>query len=330
MSTADYSANHERVDGIEVVRLSDAAAGLEAAIAVSVGNMAYELTAGGRNVLWFPFDGPANLKANPALCGIPFLAPWANRLDEDAYWVDGTRYLLNPGLGNLRRDGNGKPIHGLLNFSPAWALEDAGADHESAYATSRLEFWKRPEMMAQFPFAHTISMTYRLVGGALEVETALENLSETPLPVSIGYHPYFQLHDASRDEWKAYLAARSHVILDDRLIPTGERRPVTFANPHPLSSGQLDDVFTDLVRDPDGRAVFSVEGRRQRISVTYGTKYRVAVVYAPEGREFICFEPMAAVTNAFNLAHAGKYSELQTVAPGGVWRESFWITPTGF
>jgi aldose 1-epimerase len=313
-----------------VVRLSDAAARLEAAIAVSVGNMAYELTAGGKNVLWFPFDGPARLRANPALCGIPFLAPWANRLDADAYWVDGTRYQLNPGLGNLRRDGNGKPIHGLLNFSPAWTLEDAGADHESAYVTSRLEFWKRPEMMAQFPFAHSISMTYRLRGGVLEVETALENFSHTPMPVAIGYHPYFQLHDAPRDEWKARLAAASQVVLDDGLIPTGERRPMPFASPHALSSGQLDDVFTDLVREPDGRAVFSVEGGRQRISVAYGPKYCVAVVYAPEGRDFICFEPMTAVTNAFNLAHAGRYPELQTVPPGGVWRESFWISPSGF
>jgi aldose 1-epimerase len=54
------------------------------------------------------------------------------------------------------------------------------------------------------------------------------------------------------------------------------------------------------------------------------------VVYAPKGREFVCFEPMAAVTNAFNLAHAGKYPELQSVPAGGRWRESFWVTPGGF
>jgi aldose 1-epimerase len=218
----------------------------------------------------------------------------------------------------------------LLNFSPAWRLEDARADDESAYATSRLEFWKRPTMMAQFPFAHTIAMTYRLSGGVLEVETALENLSEARLPVAIGYHPYFQLHDAPRDEWAANLAARSHVVLDDLLIPTGQRQLVSLAAPHRLSSGQLDDVFTDLARGPDGRAEFAVQGRRQRISVTYGPKYQVAVVFAPQGWDFICFEPMAAVTNAFNLAHAGRYPELQTVPPGGVWRESFWITPSGF
>jgi aldose 1-epimerase len=39
---------------------------------------------------------------------------------------------------------------------------------------------------------------------------------------------------------------------------------------------------------------------------------------------------MAAITNAFSLAHAGVYKELQSIAPGGQWRESFWVTPTGF
>ena len=62
----------------------------------------------------------------------------------------------------------------------------------------------------------------------------------------------------------------------------------------------------------------------------YGPKYPVAVVYAPPGKEFICFEPMAAITNGFNLAHAGVYKELQSVAPGSDWRESFWIAPSGF
>jgi aldose 1-epimerase len=54
------------------------------------------------------------------------------------------------------------------------------------------------------------------------------------------------------------------------------------------------------------------------------------VVYAPDGRDFICFEPMAALTNAFNLAHAGLYRELQSIPPGERWQESFRISVSGF
>ena len=45
---------------------------------------------------------------------------------------------------------------------------------------------------------------------------------------------------------------------------------------------------------------------------------------------FICFEPMAGITNALNLAHKGAYKELQYIKPGGTWQESFWIRPSGW
>lgn len=323
--SAAYSASRTAIGGVEVVKLTDAARQTEVAIAIGAGNMAYELKVRGNNFFWFPFADPAELLQHPRFCGVPFLAPWANRLDGDSYWVNGKQHQLNPQIANFRRDPNGKPIHGLVNYSPDWTLVSADADDHSAQATSRLEFGAHPALMAQFPFAHTITMTYRLAGGILQVETALQNRASEPLPVAIGYHPYFRLHDAPRDQWKVHLAARSHLVLNAQLIPTGEGKPVEFSDPHALTSSALDDVFSDLVRDGDGRARFWVEGLRQRVTVVYGPKYQVAVVFAPPGQEFICFEPMAAVTNAFNLAHAGLYPDLQTIPPGGEWCESFWI-----
>lgn len=329
---ANYSAIRTSVEGVEVVRLADAARKMEVSIVPKAGNNAYEIKVNGRNIVWFPPGSPAAYKAKPTvLCGVPFLAPWANRLDQDAYWANGKKYLINPGLGNIRRDANQLAIHGLLVFSSAWEVAAVEADAQSARATSRIEFSKHPELMAQFPFAHTIEMTYRLREGALEVETVLRNHSFAPMPVAVGFHPYFVVPDAPRDQWKAHVAARTQLVLNDKLLPTGETRPAKFADPQPLAGTQLDDVLTGLVRE-NGKATFWVEGRKQRISVVFGPKYPIAVVYAPKapGRDFICFEPMAAPTNAFNLAHEGKYSELQTIAPGGEWRESFWIVPSGF
>ena len=162
------------------------------------------------------------------------------------------------------------------------------------------------------------------------METALENHSTEPMPVGVGYHPYFQVHDAPRDQWKVHIAARDRLTLSPLLIPTGERTPVTLADPLPLEGTQLDDVFGGLVRGAEGRAEFSVQGKNEKVSVIYGPKYTVAVIYAPRGRGFICFEPMSAVTNGFNLAHAGLYKELHSVPAGGSWRESFWIATNGF
>ena len=320
-----YSADRTTVGGVEVVQLAHAASATEVAVAIGAGNIAYQFKVRGNHYVWFPFPGPAELLEHPRTCGVPFLAPWANRLDGDSYWVNGKQYTLNASLANFHRDSNGKPIHGLLRYSRDWELVSAEADAASAQVTSRLDFGLHPDLMAQFPLAHTIFMTYRLSGARLEVETVLQNQAAGPLPVAIGYHPYFQLNDTPRDQWKVHLAARSHLALNEQLIPTGERKPIEFRDPHLLQDGPLDDVFSDLIRGTDGRARFRVQGREQSITVSYGPKYPVAVVFAPPGQNFICFEPMTAVTDAFNLAHAGVFPGLQSVPVGGEWRESFWI-----
>jgi aldose 1-epimerase len=51
---------------------------------------------------------------------------------------------------------------------------------------------------------------------------------------------------------------------------------------------------------------------------------------APPNRGFMAFEPMVAITNALNLAQKGVYKDLQSIAPGGSWEESFWVRTKGY
>jgi len=97
-------------------------------------------------------------------------------------------------------------------------------------------------------------MTYRLRDGAVDVETAIENHGADPMPVAIGYHPYFRLHAAPRDQWHVHFAAREHMTLNPQLIPTGASKPLAYEDPQTLTAIQLDDVFGNLIRDPDGQA----------------------------------------------------------------------------
>jgi aldose 1-epimerase len=329
-SAATYTAERGNRDGIEIVRLTDPTHKTEVTVVPSFGNNSVEMKVNGKNVFWFPLTNLAELASKPPFAANPFLAPWANRLDHDGFYANGKHYALDANLKNYRTDPNKQPIHGLLAYAKEWKVVEVKADDSKAEVTSRLEFYRYPDYMAQFPFAHTIDMTYRLQDGILEVATSIENHAVEPMPLSVGYHPYFKLHDSPRDQWKVRVAARDHLMLSPQLVPTGETKPVQLVNPMPLDGTQLDDVFTGLVRGESGRAEFSVEGTKEKISVLYGPKYPVAVVYAPSGRDFICFEPMSGPTNAFNLQHAGKYKDLQTIAPGGRWRESFWIQPSGF
>lgn len=321
-----YNAERLTVDSVEVVRLTDAEHAVELSICPSIGNIAYDLRVHGKPILLAPPAPLSEWKAKPSQAGIPFLGPWANRIDGDAYWVNGKKYHLNPDLGNLRRDPNGLAIHGLLLFAPDWIVVRLYADEGVALVTSRLYFSKHPQWMAQFPFAHTIEMTHRLAGGVLEISTAIENHSIEPLPLCIGFHPWYQIPDCSRDQWTVHLPVRKHYQLSSRLVPTGETEPVNLPDPVALAGRKLDDVFGDVNHADE----FWVEGAGRRISVRFGEKFPVAIAYAPEDRNVICFEPMTAVTNAFNLAHAGIYKNLPVIPPGEIWKESFWIRASGF
>ena len=218
----------------------------------------------------------------------------------------------------------------MLASSPLWEATDLGADKTSAHVTSRLQFWKYPDLMANWPFAHEYEMTYRLSGGMLQVSTTVKNLSAEAMPVALGFHPYFNLPGVPRSEATAHIAARKHVETDADLVATGELTPNQLPNQVSLKDHNFDDGFTDLIRNSDGLAVFSVQAGSKKIEVMYGPKYQVAVVYSPPSQNFICFEPMTAITNGINLAHDGKYAELQTVASGATWSESFWIRFSGF
>jgi len=300
----------------DLVQLEDAGRQIVVAIAPSAGNLTREMTVKGHQVL-----GPQ---------GIPFLAPWANRLDEQAFYANGKRYGFDMQLGNVRGE---HPIHGFL-AAAKWEVVEAKADASSAWVTSRLEFFKQPDWMAQFPFAHTISVTHRLQDGALDIAIELRNLSAEPMPVAIGFHPYFRVDDSPRDAWTIAIGARTEWVLAPDKIPTGETRAIEQRFPDPrgalLRDHDLDHVFGDLIRDASGRAVMSVAGTSQKIDVAFGQNYRAAVVYAPKGRDFICFEPMAGITDAMNLAQRGLYKDLQQIPAGGTWQEHFSIRPSGF
>lgn len=341
-----YSAKQ---DG-DVVRLQDAKSRIAVSILPSVGNIAFEMTVKGQNVLRWPYMSVEEFKTRPGLSGIPFVGPWANRLDEQAFYANGKRYPFDMALGNVR---GAIPIHGFLSTTNEWKVAEVKADASSAWVTSVLEFFRQPSWMKQWPFAHRIEVAYRLRAGALEVTTTIANMSAEPMPVAIGFHPYFTLTDSPRSEWTIAVAARTRWLLAPNKVPTGETEPIERLFPNPraamLADYNLDDVFADLVRDGDGRATMSVAGKSQRLDVSVGPNFKSMVIWAPHpantgrgsqnlggtgqanpDRNFICFEPMAGVTDAINLAHKGLYKDLQSVPPGGTWRESFWVRTSGF
>ena len=324
----------------DVVTLSDKQSDIVVRVLTTASN-AYQMTVKGEDVIRKTWNTLEEIRPRMGLNGVPLLWPYANRLDEQGFYANGKKYSFDLGLGNTGT--NPIPIHGFLTTADAWKLVEAKADARSAWVTMKLEFFRIPRYMKQFPFAHTLTMTYRVQDGALEVRTRIDSLSDEPIPVAIGFHPYFQLTDSPREEWRLVVGAKTHWLLDDRKLPTGQTQPITSILPTPtqvpVKDVTLDDIFTDLERDGQGRATMTVSGKKQELDVVVGPKFKTILVLSRDNnanrlpataRGTVAFEPMAAITNALNLSHKGLYKELQSIEPGGSWEESFWIRPRGF
>ena len=228
-------------------------------------------------------NGLAAYEAKGSTMGIPLLYPWANRLSGLDYEIAGKRVSLDPDSPRLRLDPNGLPIHGLLAANPHW--------ERSGGLEARLDFGAQPELLEAFPFPHELLMDVALDETGLRIRTTVQANEDSPVPISFGFHPYLTLPDVPCEEWHVELPVETHLLLDDKGIPTGETEKAGDLD-GPLEHRTFDDAYSRITGD------FALRGGGRRMSVSFEDGYPYAQVYAPEGQALICFEPMTAPTNA--------------------------------
>src|SRR3954447_21335054 len=159
--------------------------------------------------------------------GIPFLHPWATRLD-------GWRH----DAPEVPRDEHGLQIHGVR--PRAWSVEAAAADAVTATL---------PFTSTAFPFAHTVHQDVRVTPEALRITTSVVAGGGVGVPISFGFHPYLVLPGVPRAEWELTLPARRHLLTDARGIPTGATRRER-AERAPLGHRTFDDGYDALGHAP--------------------------------------------------------------------------------
>jgi aldose 1-epimerase len=336
LNVTSISVEKRTQEGHTVYRLLDSRRNMEFSIVPEIGNWGYQFKVNGKDVILPPDSIDRHLRDRLLGRGNPLMAPFANRIDRDHYFFEDRKYVLNGELGNFLRDPvSHYPIHGLLAFDQRWEVNRVHAsDTAGAVICSRLEFYKYPDLMAQFPFAHIHEVTYRLKGGKLQCATKITNLGRSAMPIHFGYHPYF-VPDGPREAWTLHVAARSHWIVTPDLIPTGELEDAESYLPGcagglRLGETFIDAGFTNFIRDKNDRTHFWVKGGAQKIEIVMDPQFTTAVVFAPLDKRFFCIEPQTGPTNAFNLKHEGKLKKLSTLAPGEIFQASYWIVPTGY
>jgi galactose mutarotase-like enzyme len=236
--------------------------------------------------------------------GIPILYPWANRLSGNGYAVDGAVVTLTPGTGGVRTDQHGVPIHGTLAGYPDWQV----TEQLESRLTAAVDYAAHPGLLASFPFPHLLTLDVTLADRTLTLRTTVTATTGSRVPLCFGFHPYLQLPGVPRTQWQIETPAMRFRPVNAWGIPTGAM------DEHPQTTESLGDKFLDDGYDevPPG-AVFAVSGGNRRIEVHFDEGYPAAQVFAPGGDDVICFEPMAAPTDALRR---GGYRVARQGEPG--------------
>jgi galactose mutarotase-like enzyme len=236
--------------------------------------------------------------------GLPLLHPWANRLRDWRYAAAGRAVTIDRSRGMVRADENELPIHGALAAAADWDVVDAGADEGSAWLAAALDYGRRDDRLAVFPFRHRLELELRLAGDALTITTTLV-AAEDPVPLAFGWHPWLSLPGVPRAEWELAQPARTAFALDELQLPTGERSEA------PAERGPLGERALDAHSAVPEDAIFVLSGGGRVITVEWAGGYRYAQVFAPTNLDVVCVEPMMAPVAALSTGE-----DLELAQPG--------------
>jgi aldose 1-epimerase len=283
-------------------------------ITLRAGDAAVELApeAGGSVTRYWIERGPVTrewLRPTPAgalRAGHPDLAaafplvPYSNRIRAGRFSFRG-RSVIEP----LNRPPERHAIHGH-GWQARWQPTEVTA------ATARLEY-RHPA--GAWPWAYHATQRFILTPSELTVELGLSNQSTAPMPAGLGWHPYFPR------------TPRATITADVRAmwLTDEERMPTELVAPPAAPFGRgRDNCFLGWSR----RVTIDWPELGARLLMRAEPPLDYLVVFTPARRPFFCVEPVSHVTDAFNLAEAGRSdSGILVLEPGETLRTAVVLAP---
>ncbi len=246
------------------------------------------------------------------------MAPFAGRIADARYRFEGAEYDLQPGAAPGQRESR----HGFVRDA-VFDVAELVASGGSARATLRTSIRGRPG----YPFAIDLAVSFTLDAAGLTLEARMRNGGDRPAPCFFGWHPYFRVSDGSADEWLLEVPARTLIRTGPDLIalegnaayvPLADAPALDFRRAAPIGGRILDQGYTDLAADADGRIRTRLIDPKTRFGVTVWQERGVMHVYTGDtlqrdARRSVALEPMECMANAFNRP---EWSDAVRLDPG--------------
>lgn len=268
-------------DAFEVYELVDHETGTTARVAPARGGLLVGMTVGGQELFYLDrqsFVDPAqNVRG-----GNPILFPIAGPLRDNRVEYQGRAFEMKQ--------------HGVARLMP-WRVvstSDEGA------ATLVMELTATEDTLKAYPWNFTLRFTWRLQGRRLELLQSYRNGSDVPMPIHIGFHPYFTISD------------KSNLRLDipaTRLQDTVKWEEHAYTGTMDWTQDVIDVVFLDVSAQTAG---FTDSGRRVRVGVEYDRLFKYLVFWTLKDKPFICLEPWSGRRFSMNSGE-----DLLHVPPSG-------------
>jgi aldose 1-epimerase len=219
------------------------------------------------------------------------LVPFAGR-------IAGGRFAFGDRTVTLSANLAGEPsaIHGQ-GWQAPWRVAGAGG------ATARLTLDHAP---GEWPWAWRAEQNFSLSGGVLSHTLSVTNLSDEPMPSGLGLHPYFP-----RDPDMMLEAEVSGVFLDPAQPPAAIPAAWDWRGGRTITRF-VDHQFSGW----SGAARIAWPSRGLAVRMTTQPALRFLVVFAPDGGDFVCVEPVSHQLDAVNRSDGGAGHHMAILAPG--------------
>lgn len=259
-------------------------------IVPNFGSCLLSLTFGGKSVL-DGYDTPEALTENKWSKNV-ILVPYPNRLKDGIYTHLGQNYSFP-----INNASTGNAIHGFGKDAPM-SVESVSLTQKSAIITS---IWRYDGTYAPYPFAFTFKTWFSISHNSLQVRFTFYNDSEQPIPVGMGWHPYFRIAERS-DDLSLQMPVVTKIEIDDRMLPTGEKTPFNlFQTLTKIGKTSLDNGFHIVNQEQNAETVISSSlGELTFWQETGFQQWNFLQIFTPPHRESIAIEPMTCNIDAFN------------------------------
>ena len=243
---------------------------------------------------------------NPYLYGMPILFP-VNRISDGCFAFEGRTYQFP-----INEPDTGCHLHGFLHEMPFVV-----AEHGDNFVRCVFE-----EPYMDFPHRFRIDMRYVLSNSGLEHRTRITNLSETNMPVLVGFHTTFNicfLKHAKKENIRVFAEISQQIQRNmETYLPTGSILPPDSVT-ESLRNGTFAFSNKGISRHyrVEGMGRMELLDRESGIKLIYenDSSFPWRLFYSENGEEYICLEPMSCMVNCPNAPFAREKTGFAYIEP---------------